>query len=375
MPVSAGARRWARRVTLPRIRSAWFPGESWLYVLLTRFGRLAAGAVLLLLLIAFGAAGYVMIEGWSVGDAVYMTVITITTVGFHEVQPLSGGGRVFTVFVALFGVGVAFYILTTLVQTVIEGELAEVLGVRRMQARIESLREHYILCGFGRVGEEIGRELEERGVPFVVVEHNAEPLERARQRGILCVEGDASQDAILTKAGIERARALMAASDSDSGNTYITLTAKALNPALFVVARVGQPASRERIRRAGADRVVSPYSLAGRRMVLSALQPLTLDFVDVIAAGGQDEQLLAELEVSQESVVADRPVHDVMRECRATTLLAVQRPDGSVLAGPRGSYVLRPGDRLMLLSNEAEMEELGRIGELAESAQEAAEPT
>ncbi|MEX1254074.1 MAG: potassium channel protein [Dehalococcoidia bacterium] len=327
--------------------------------------RLFAGAGAFFVLLAFGSIGYMLIEGWSFLDALYMTVTTVTTVGFREVEPLSDGGQVFTIFVVLFGVGVALYILTTVVQAVVEGELALALGVRRMQARIGALRNHYILCGFGRVGEEIARDLADRGVPLVVIESNPEALQRSEQFDYLIIEGDATQDAILQRAGIERARALLAASDSDAGNTYITLTAKALNPGLYVVARVGHPASEARVRRAGADRVISPYSLAGRRMALSALQPLMVDFIDVLASGRQAEQILAELVVLEESAIVGRPLQDALNGCPVTTLLAIQHADGEVLVGPAGSYTLRPGDRLMLLSSEADMEELGRARDQA----------
>jgi voltage-gated potassium channel len=322
--------------------------------------RLALSGVALLALLSFGVAGYMAIEGWSFLDALYMTVTTVTTVGFREVQPLGNGGRIFTIFVILFGVGVALYILTTVVQAAIEGEFAAALGERRMSQRIGALSEHYILCGFGRVGAEIARELAERGVPFVIVENNAEAIERAQAYDYLLIEGDATQDAVLEKAGIQRARTLMAASDSDAGNTYITLTAKALNANVFVVTRVGHPEGEARARRAGADRVISPYSLAGRRMALSALQPMMVDFFDVLAAPHQGEQLLAELVVADDSDLAGRPIEEAVRRCGATTLLAVQRADGSVLAGPPASHLLQAGDRLMLLSNEGDMEVLGR---------------
>ncbi len=323
--------------------------------------RLAQNVLALFGLLAFGIVGYILIEGWSFLDALYMTVTTVTTVGFREVQPLSQAGRIFTIFVVLFGVGVALYILTTVVQEVIEGELAQALGVRRMRGRIEALRDHCIICGFGRVGQEIAHELAEHRVPFVIVENNPEAIARAGD--YLLVDGDATQEAALQKAGIERARALMAASDSDAGNTYIVLTANALNPELFVVARARQRASQSRMLQAGANRVISPYVLAGRRMALSALQPLTVDFIDVLASGQQGEQLLGEVVVSGESLIAEHSVEEVMSRCKNTTLLAIQRPDGQLLAGPRGSSVLRPGDRLMLLSNQGDMEELGRTRE------------
>ena len=179
-----------------------------------------------------------------------MTVITVTTVGFQEVHPLSTDGRIFTMFLTILGVGTALYILVGVVTLVIEGELGEAWGVRRMKTKIEALRNHYILCGFGRVGEEIGREFKDRSIPFVVVESNPESIDRAKQRNFLLIQGDATVDATLLDAGIDRARGLLAASDSDSGNTYITLTAKAMNPKVIVVARAGQPGNLDRMRHA-----------------------------------------------------------------------------------------------------------------------------
>jgi voltage-gated potassium channel len=327
---------------------------------LTAWRRLLFGILALVALIVTGVIGFMIIEDWNFLDALYMTITTITTVGFREVHPLSTSGRVFTLFLLLFGVGVAFYILVSMVQSVVEGELAQALGVRRMQAKIQALRNHYVLCGFGRVGEEIAREFYERNVPFVIVENNEEAIGRSHQYDYLLIPGDATQDAILQQAGIEHARALLAASDSDSGNTYITLTAKALRPDLYVVARVGQPASEARVRRAGADRVISPYKLAGRRMALSTLQPLTVDFFDVLASGRPGEQILAELVVQEGTEIAGQSVHDVLHRCQATTLLAIQHPDGELLVGPPDSHELQENDRLILLSNEADLEGLGR---------------
>jgi voltage-gated potassium channel len=321
--------------------------------------RLLVAALLLSALLVLGVAGYMLIEGWSFLDAFYMTVTTVTTVGFREVKPLSDGGRIFTIFLILFGVGVAFYILTTLVATVVEGDLGLALGVRRMKGRIGALRDHYILCGFGRVGEGIAREFTARKIPFVIVESNPEALERARKNNYhLIVEGDAATDAVLLEAGIRHARCLLAASDSDAGNTYIVLTAKALNPRLFVVARAGQPVSEERVRRAGADRVISPYSISGRRMALSALQPLVLDFIDTLAAGRHGEQILAEIEVTEESGLAGLTIDGCFISCPGATVLALQKSTGPIQVGPRPTTVLEVGDRLMVLGDEEDLEAL-----------------
>ncbi|UCH86282.1 MAG: potassium channel protein [Dehalococcoidia bacterium] len=320
--------------------------------------RMLVSAFLLAGLLTLGIMGYMFIEGWSFLDALYMTVISITTVGFHEIQPLDNSGRIFTIFLILLGVGVAFYILTALVALVVEGDLGLALGLRRMKGKIEALSDHYILCGFGRVGQEIARDLAARRVPFVIIDSNPEAIESARKQDCLLVEGDATSDAALIEAGIQRAQCLLAASDSDTGNTYIVLTAKALNPGLFVVARVGQPASTTPMLRAGADRVISPYSIGGRRMALSALQPLVVDFIDTLATGRHGEQILAELEASEESGLAGMTIKKCFETCPGATVLALQKASGAIQVGPRGTTVLELGDRLIVLGYEAELEAL-----------------
>jgi voltage-gated potassium channel len=298
------------------------------------------------------------IEGFSFLDALYQTVTAVTTAGFGEINPLGSGGRIFTIVIIILGIIVILYVLTAVMQVAVEGELENLLGVRRMKGKIEALRDHYILCGFGRVGAEIARDFIARGVPFVIVDSNPEAIERARKQDYLLVEGDATSDAALLEAGIQRARCLLAASDSDSGNTYIVLTAKAVNPRLFVVARVGRPASTTPMLRAGADRVISPYSIGGRRMALSALQPLMVDFIDTLAAGRHGEQILAELEASEESGLAGMTIEGCFRTCPGATVLAVQKASGATQVGPRGTTVLELGDRLIVLGYEAELEAL-----------------
>jgi voltage-gated potassium channel len=320
--------------------------------------RLEFGILLLLILLTTGVAGYAAIEDWNFLDSLFMTVTTVTTVGFQEVHPLSTGGEIFTVFLILFGVGTAFYILIGAVTLVIEGELGEAWGVRRMKAKIGALRNHYILCGFGRVGEEIGREFKERGIPFVVVESNPEAVGRAKQRDFLLIEGDASIDSTLLDAGIEHARALLAASDSDSGNTYITLTAKAMNPNAIVVSRAGQPANIERMRRAGADRVISPYQIGGRRMALSALQPLVLDFIDTLTGGRPEQSIIAEFIATPQSCLAGCTLEQAVTGRANAVVLAIQRPSGEIVVGPSSSAVVGPEDRLIVLGKEEDMQAL-----------------
>jgi voltage-gated potassium channel len=318
--------------------------------------NLVAAAALLVLLPVVGTGGYILIEGWSFLDALYMTVITVTTIGFQEVHPPSDAGRIFTMGLAIAGVGTIFYGLISLFQFMLEGELAVLLGVRRMKGRIEALRDHYILCGFGRVGIEIAREFGARGVPFVVVESNPEAVGRAQASSYLLVEEDATSDSVLREAGIERARGLLAASDSDAGNTFVVLAAKALRPDLYVVARAARSESEPRMLRAGADRTISPYSIAGRRMALSALQPLVVEFIDTLATGGHEDQILAEIAISEESGLGGRTVEDVMQSCREAVVLGVQRASGTIQVSPRGRTELEVGDRLIVMGEEGELE-------------------
>jgi voltage-gated potassium channel len=316
--------------------------------------RLITGLLVFALVLTVGTGGYMTIERWSFFDSLYMTVTTITTVGYREVRPLDTEGRIFTIFLVLFGVGTAIYLLTTFVALVIEGDLGAAFGVTRMKSRIEQLNGHAVLCGFGRVGEEIARELVERGVPFVVVENNPDTFPRAVDAGYLVIEGDASRDEILLQAGVKRAKTLLAASDSDSGNTYITLTAKALNPSIFVVARAGRRDSEPLVRRAGADRVISPYQLSGRRMALSSIQPNIVDFMDTLAVGRSHDQILAEIEVTPDSGLLGLYVRHVMEASRVT-ILGIQRANGELVVGPREDVRLEEGDRLMVVGSEAEV--------------------
>jgi voltage-gated potassium channel len=284
-----------------------------------------------------------------------MAVITITTVGYREVGPLSREGQLFTAALLFSGVGVAFYILTVMSAAIIEGDLRQVFGIRRMRTAIERLRDHYIVCGYGRVGQEIAREFAERRESFVVVDMRAESIEVARAHGVLLVEGDATSAEVLSRAGIERCRALIAASDSDAGNTFITLTAKGLRPDVFVVARVGRPDVESKLRLAGAGRVISPYAIGGRRMALAALQPIMTDFIDIVRTGPDTDRILAEFAVDAASGLAGKEIGDVLAACRDVVPLAVRSASGAMTVGPAASTRLALGDRLMVVGTEEDL--------------------
>ena len=318
--------------------------------------RLLLAGGLLVSLIAGGSAGYMLIEGWSLLDALYQTVTTISTVGFREVHELSPAGRLFTMALVLGGVGGAIYTLTTLVTMAVEGELGEFFGRQRMHGRISGMRGHYVVCGFGRVGREITHEFQHRRTPFVVVDNNPANEESLRRLGYHYLAGNATDDEVLIAAGVQRAAGLLAASDSDTDNTYIVLSARALNPDIFIVARAGHPPTEAKMLRAGADRVISPYSIAGRHMAVAAIQPAMIDFMTTAFRSREGDLMLAELTVTPASGLAGRSLHEVFGSHRATTVLGLRREDGELIAGPQLRETLRTGDQIIVLGAEEELE-------------------
>ena len=234
--------------------------------------RLARGVFALAVVVTVGITGYMVIEGWSLLDAAYMTIVTFTTVGYEEVHPLSSTGRIFTIFLMVAGVGVMLYVLTTVVNLAVAHEVGILFRRRKLKTRIAKLKGHFIVCGFGRVGRVVASTLQGESVPVIVVDNEAEAYAEAEDLGLLFLQGDATRDADLISAQIDKAVGLVAATGDDSENVYITLTARGLNPGLHVVARASRPEAEEKLRRAGADQVVSPYAIGGRQMALTAME-------------------------------------------------------------------------------------------------------
>lgn len=317
--------------------------------------KLRAALAILAAVIAVGTVGYQVLAGMSFVDALYQTVTTLSTVGFREVAPFDTGTKLFTIGLILVGVGTALYTLTLMIQQALEGDIRSGYYRRRLAMRIAGIEDHYVLCGFGRVGREIARELRERGAPFVVIEQTPEQAEMARAFGYLVIEGDAADERVLNQANLSRARCLLAASDSDAGNTYITLTAKSVNPGCYVVARCGLPHNEEKLRLAGADRVLSLYSLGGRRMVLAALQPLAADFMDTLASGRHGDLVLAEFEANLTNGLAGCSIATILAHARTATLLGIRRLDGALEVGPRPDSVLNAGDIIIVLAEEPDI--------------------
>jgi len=294
-----------------------------------------------------GAAGYVVLFGWSLSDAIYMTLITLTTEGYREVRDLDDAGRAWTMLVALVGVGIIFGTVGFVAETFVAEALSGRREQRRMTHAIEGLRNHFILCGYGRVGSTVARELEHSGVPVVVIDNKAGSVDLAKKAGHLVMLADATHDDVLLQAGVSNARGLVTTVDTDAVNVYVTLTARSLNPRLFIVARANEEGSEAKLRQAGADRAVSPYNRAGRQIAELATRPRVADFIDFALSHGQVAFSIEELEVAAGGPLAGQTVADLTG--RGIHVMAV------VTHGPRQFETnppmdrrLEPGDQLIV---------------------------
>jgi voltage-gated potassium channel len=301
--------------------------------------------VIVAIVIAIGTAGYMVIEGWSFLDALYMTVISVTTVGFKEVRELDASGRIWTMIMS----GAAVLLIFGTVGLVTEYLVLEATSgrsqKRRMERAVGALSGHYVLCGYGRVGSTVARELVHEGTPFAVIDVNPASLERARADGHLVVEGDATDDATLRAAGIDRARGLISTIDSDAQNVYVILSARALNPSLLVVGRASTPSAEEKLALAGADRIVSPYAMAGRRLAELAVRPRVVDFLDAALSHGELSFSLEELHVTPDGVLDGMTVAEL--RARGLFVLAIFTDDGRYAANPGDDRRLAVGETII----------------------------
>jgi voltage-gated potassium channel len=316
----------------------------------------------LVAIVIIGTIGYEVIEGWGFLDAIYMTITTITTVGFKEVHPLSDAGRIFSILIIIGGVGGALYVLTNIMGYILEGQFGITVGRRRMKNRIARLKNHFILCGYGRVGEEIAQAFSEEGVPFIVITNDEDHVARAEKEGYLCLFGDATSDEVLKEAGIERAHGLVSAVGTDTDNTFITLSAREMHPDLFIEARSSSPESEGKLRRAGADRVISPHAIGGRRMAMLALRPAVVDFIDTVTYGRGRELELENVDVAGGSLLVGRTMAQA-RSKDGITVLAMRKKSGKLLANPPGEEIIEDGDRLIVIGTKKRLAALESLFE------------
>lgn len=318
--------------------------------------RVVRGAFFLVLIIVIGAIGYVLLENIDFLDALYMTIITISTVGFGEVKKLSSAGKIFTISLIIAGVGVLFYTLGAAAELILEGVLEGKLEERRKRRRISRLRNHIIVCGYGRVGREIAKELKKRREKCVVIENNEERVSLCEKEGFICLLGDASSEEVLLEAGIERARGLATAVDTDADNVFVVLAAKEINKDLFIVARANSEEGEERLKRAGANQVISPNIIGGKRLANLLLKPFVCEYIDclTIYEGGEFE--LDEAYISSRSKMTGLKINEAgIREKTGALVLAVKRAE-EIITNPSPDMKLEVGDRLIILGTRKQLE-------------------
>src|SRR5947199_9690054 len=317
--------------------------------------RFRLAFILLAIVITVGVTGYMLIDGWNILDAFYMVIITISTVGYTEVHPQGVAGRMFSSGLIVIGVATMLYGFGVFAETLADNAFGRYRRERQLQRDQDRLRDHFIICGYGRIGTQIVAEFESHKVPYVVIDQTDEALERIRAEGRLHIEGDASKEDILKQAGIDRARGLVSAVDSDERAVYIVLAARALNPNLYIVARAGRPESIRRLELAGATRTISPYLMAGHRMAELAIRPAMVDVLDTLhhaEAGIGVEELVvspATAAIGKTLAASGTLAGDAAR------VLALRRRDGNLHVNPSGSLRLEEGDLVIALGTEEQL--------------------
>ncbi len=304
-----------------------------------------------LLILITGTAGYMLIEHISLLDGLYLTVITITTVGYGDIVPKQPVGRLFTVVLAFCSVGYVMYLFGKITETMVEGRLIRVLGRRKMHKKIAQLHDHYIVCGFGRIGREICSILKENNRSFVVIERDASVLQAIEKLRYIELQGEASDDDVLLEAGIKRARGLIAVVSSDADNLYITLTARGLQDDLFILSRSsGTRGVGRKLKRAGASRVISPYAIGARRMAQLIVRPTVMDFIDLAMQTSELGLRMEELRVSETADCAGKTLMESgLRKKFDIIVVAIKRGNEPMFFNPQPATDIQVGDILIVL--------------------------
>ncbi len=324
--------------------------------------RLLRAGIALVTLVVIGTVGYMKIEGWNFSDSLYMVYITMSTIGFTEVRELDNAGRWWTALVGIGGIGTFAYAAGSLIELAVEGTVRGYFRNRRMRNEIDKLENHYILCGYGRVGREVAQELLSENVPFIVVDRNESVVARCRTEGYLAVTGSGSDDEVLETAGTRRARGLIAAVASDADNVFITLSARRMNPDLHIVSRYNSDESAAKLTMAGADRTISPHYIGGRHLASLATRPSVVDFLDVISHSGGIEFQLEEFTVPKDSRFSDHSLGrlDISKQTGAR-ILAIRRDGGKFNTNPSGQDGISGGDTLIVLGTPEQIRNMERL--------------
>jgi len=315
--------------------------------------------VAILTTLSVGTVGFSVIDGYPVFDAFYMSLTTMTTVGYGEIHPLSHAGRVFNSFLIVFGVTTLFIAIGAMTQTIIELEFGDAIAKRRNKRMIDKLKDHYIICGFGRVGRGAASELRHAGVPFVVVDINPDRAERAMLAGMLAVAADSTHDETLRLVGIERARGLVAALATDADNLFVLLSAKGLNPNIYVSTRAAEEGAEAKMRRAGADAVFAPYAMTGHRLAQSLLRPHVVQFLDFTTKDVGEDIAIEQVRVSGSSEMVSRTIKEMqLRKEVGVIVMAIRKESGQMLFNPPAETAVQGGDYLIVMGRPGDLRAL-----------------
>jgi voltage-gated potassium channel len=312
--------------------------------------------------LVIGTIGFTVISGYPVFDAFYMTLTTMTTVGYGEIHPLDRAGRIFNSFFIIFGVSTIFIGVGAMAQTILELELGDALGRRRQKRMIDKLQNHFIVCGFGRVGRGAAEELQHSGVPFIVVDVRPERAEAAIAAGMLAVAADSTRDDTLRQVGVERARGLVAALATDADNLFVLLSAKGLNPRIYVAARAAEEGAEDKMKRAGADAVFAPYSIAGHRLAQSLLRPHVVQFLDFTTKDIGINVSIEQVRVSESSEAVSRTIKELdLSRALGVIVMAIRKSDGGMLFNPPADTAVRGGDYLIVMGQQENLRALENL--------------
>ena len=324
--------------------------------------RFIPSAGVLIIIIIVGILGYTQLEGWSVLDSVYMLVITLFTVGFGEVHQLSAAGKVLTMFIIVSGVGAALYGVGQIGEMIVEGQIFGYRRKKRMEKKIKEIKDHYIICGFGRVGHKVAEEFEADDTPYVVIDLKPETAHELDSKGIPYLIGNPTANGNLENAGIKRAKGLISCIDSDMENVFVTLSARAANQNIYIVARASGMDAEDKLKMAGANRVISPYHISGRRMAALALKPVASDFLDTVMHGEHLEFSLREIPVSERSRMLNKSLAEAeIRQQSGATVLAIRKSDGAFNLQPLAVSKVEKGDILVVIGTQEQLELLEKM--------------
>ncbi len=314
------------------------------------------------IIVMIGTSGYVLIEGWSFLDALYMTIITISTVGFMEVQPMGDMGHLFTIFLVFIGVGFTLYVAGAVVQFMVEGRIRAIMGRRIVDRKISHLRDHYIVCGYGRIGRVLCNKIRRMPVDVVVLEQDADLIRRMDEDKVLYIHGDASDEDVLLRAGAQRARGLVSVLATDTDNVFLVLTARQLAPDLTIMARASRESAKKKLLAAGATSVESPYEMGALRMAQKILRPTVTSFLDLALAYGRKEIQMEEIPVQAESEMAQVMLKDSgIRQRFNLILIAISLANGEMLFNPSFEYIIKPGDTVIAVGEKENLHQLHKI--------------